>query len=167
LVSFLFVVFNDRFGVASEADLELLRALRQPKNTVKNTHWAMNVYTAWAKARNKDLSDVVPIDISGISVVDLNKWLCLFVVEARRCDGEPYPSSTLYGLVTGIMRYLREDCHRVDCDILLKSDKNFVVFRNTLDAQMKSLTRAGIGTIKKSALPFSEIIKCFSLKCDF
>ena len=82
---------------------------------------------------------LVPVDIS--CVTELNRWLSLFVVEARRSDGLPYPPATLYGLVSGVMRYLREHCHRIDCDILSKTDKSFIDVRNTLDAQMKSLTR--------------------------
>ena len=44
---------------------------------------------------------------------ELKIWLCHFVAEIRRSDGGRYPANTLYPLLSGLLRYMREidpDC---------------------------------------------------------
>ena len=53
-------------------------------------------------------------------------WLCRFVVEARKQDGEPYPPSTIQSLLSGLLRHMRE--RHVDTpDFLSKSSINWLV----------------------------------------
>ena len=63
-----------------------------------------------------------------------------FVAEARKVDGKPYPTSTLYQLVCGLARSLRTN----DPDIQVFSDSTFTPFRDTLDSRMKELKASGI-----------------------
>lgn len=51
---------------------------------------------------------VVPEDINNASVDELNFWLSRFVVECRRDDGKPYPPNSLYNIMAGIQRFLRQ-----------------------------------------------------------
>ena len=53
------------------------------------------------------------------SAEKLNYWLSCFVV-GRRVDGQPYPSSTLYQLLAGLLRFSRsksEDCPSDSVDV--------------------------------------------------
>jgi len=77
-------------------------------NTKKCTDWAVRVFTAWRQARNVTQEDRCPTDLlENPSAGQLNYWLSRFVVEARRADGERYPSATLYQLLSGLLRYAR------------------------------------------------------------
>ena len=65
----------------------------------------------WQKQRD---GDQCPSDLlERPSAEKLNYWLSCFVVEYRRVDGQPYPSSTLYQLLAGLLRFSRsksKDC---------------------------------------------------------
>ncbi len=48
-------------------------------------------------------------------------------------------------IVSGIMRHLRQNCGRPDIDFF--SDHEFADFRASLDAEMKRLQSAGVGSV--------------------
>ena len=98
-----------------------------PANTAKNTTWALRVFTECDNERDglecpKELLEKPSAD-------QLNYWLSRFVVEVRRVDGSPYPSSTVYQLLLGTVNlwYMRSKCR--DCPN----------FWNKSDAQFKEL----------------------------
>ena len=73
-----------------------------PQNTTKNTDRALRVFQEWQKQRD---GDQCPSDLLECpSAEKLNYWLSRFVIECRRVDGQPYPSSTLYQLLAGLLR---------------------------------------------------------------
>ncbi len=81
------------------------------KNTQKNTDWALCNFNAWREERQKrridekcrpGLFDSPPWDVA-----ELNRWLCLYVLETRRADGKKYPISTVYQLLSGVLRHMR------------------------------------------------------------
>ena len=76
-------------------------------------------------------------------------------MEARHQDGACYPPNSLYGIVTGIQRYLREG-GRHEISFLSTSDPTFGRLRQVLDAHMKELTAAGVGSVRKRAEPLSK-----------
>ena len=76
-------------------------------------------------------------------------------MEARRQDGQPYPPTTVYALVTGLQRYLRNE-NRREIASLTTSDITFSRLHQTLNARMKQLTSQGIGSVKKQAEPLTE-----------
>ena len=41
--------------------------------------------------------------------VELDFWLCRFIVKIRRKDGTDYPSNTLQNITPGLQRYMREN----------------------------------------------------------
>ena len=63
-----------------------------PKNTQKNTGWALYNFCEWreklfsAEKCRSDLLDSPPWDIA-----ELTHWLCLYILETRRSDGKKYP----------------------------------------------------------------------------
>ncbi|XP_019628006.1 PREDICTED: uncharacterized protein LOC109472624 isoform X2 [Branchiostoma belcheri] len=134
----------------SVADME------QPKNTKRMNRWAVRVLNTWANKRNgeatasssgQDLKPV-PTDWVAMTVEQLDHWLSQFVSEVRRDDGQYYPYNTLYLMLTGINRYLRNDC-RKDVNILAKDDGRFLQLRQAMETQKKSLIELGVGMQEK------------------
>lgn len=109
---------RDRFA-KSLPDDEYAKMTKRvvPKNTKKNTSWAVRNFHEWREQPNKrhptehcraDILDSTPWDPE-----ELKKWLCRFATETRRADGNKYPAHTLYQLLSGLLRYMREidpDC---------------------------------------------------------
>ena len=92
-----------RFGPrASTADLTKLLERSVPKNTKRNTSWGLGVFKSWREHRIRG-GDPVP-DLLDADVKDLDRWLPLFLVEARRQDGSPYPPNTLYLIMCALQR---------------------------------------------------------------
>jgi len=74
----------------------------------------------------------------------LNYWLSRFVVEARRADGERYPSATLYQLLSGLLRYARSKLKGCP-NFLDKKDQRFAELRGTCESVSRDLRQAGVG----------------------
>ena len=114
------------------------------RNSRYNNAFAVKVYQQWANNRNlqpmnmKDRYYVVPEDINNASVDELNFWLSRFIVECRRYDGKLYPSNSLYNIMSGLQRFLREKNPQIS--FFDKSNADFDDLRKTLDARMKKLT---------------------------
>ncbi len=72
--------------------------------------WAPLTFKPWITSQNERSADK-PTDIDILSKpVDLECTqlclaLCLFVVEVRKGNGEPYPSRTVYHLLAGLLRF--------------------------------------------------------------
>ena len=105
-------------------------------------------------------NDQIPEDIlENMDPQALNKWLSVFIVEARKVNGEPYPPTALHNILSGILHYM----HSLDpqeCPIFFsKSDYSFVSFCNTMDSVdsvFRKLCKDGVGANKKNAKPFSK-----------
>ncbi len=82
---------------------------------------------------------------------ELDHWLTRFVLEVRRQDGKPYPPSTLYGIVCGVERYVRERYPHVN----FFKDASFSGFQKVLDGEMKRLRALGLGVKVWRAEPIS------------
>ncbi len=65
---------------------------------------------------------------------ELDYWLTRFILEVTRKDGQPYPPSTLYGLVCSVMQYVRELHPQWNF-----KDAVFAGFRNAIEGEMKRL----------------------------
>ena len=65
-------------------------------------------------------------------------------------DGKPYPPQTLYIIICGIQRYLKNECFIPNADILRTSNHSFIATRATLDSRMKELTEMGLNVVKGS-----------------
>ena len=81
----------------------------------------MLVWEDWRLARKITCGEYPPPPLF-CTVEALNNWLCKFVLEARRKDGEAYPPNTLYSICSGIQRHVRELCP----EILLKTQNLMV-----------------------------------------
>ena len=100
-----------RFGESVSGNLHDLTKLVVPDNTKKNTSWAWKNFNEWRSEREKHFpEEVCPIDFlerDPWDVKELNRWLCLYVHETLRSDGERYPLSTVLQLLSGLLRHVR------------------------------------------------------------
>jgi len=151
-----------RFSIASSQDIDRVVSCSRSKNTVRNSSWCTKLYEDWATWRNQQSSTtqendyLVPqlTDLWTAPKADISRALKHFIFEIRRQDGTEYPPNTIYNIVCGLARFIREE--RPDCNIMDKEDFNFVQFVRALDACMRNLTSRGIGSHHKRADPISE-----------
>ncbi|XP_062598901.1 uncharacterized protein LOC134260347, partial [Saccostrea cucullata] len=138
---------NRRFAEAvSDDDLRQLIDSQTNPNTRRNTKWCVEMFNKWRASR-----DNVPY-MKEMNAEMLNYWLQRFVLEVRKQDGSEYPPRTLYFIVCGLLRHLREE-NVHDMNFLDEHDHRFAVFRKVLDARMKELLSKGLGTKVKQADP--------------
>ena len=138
-----------RFGPPAQKDqIRQLIDQRIPVNTKKTTNWCMSVWKSWSEYRG------ITQSIETLSAEDLNNHLSNFIVEVNRQDGSPYPADTIYQLVAGIQRHLKEN-GRPELVILDPKNLDFVQTRQVLDARMKQLTTTGVGAVKKQVQPLT------------
>ena len=115
--------------------------------------WAVGAYNRW-RAFRSEIShqkyttkvthynrEIKAIDVSAKDVDELQADLCDFIVEIRKENGEQYPSSSMYDLISGISLYLEREHGFTN---KLVSDA-FRSVRNTLDNIMKERTAEGVG----------------------
>ena len=125
-----------------------------PKNTAKNTTWAVSIWKQWSTHRQKSYPGVYsewPVHLYLADENTLDYWLSKFVIEARNQKGQPYPPNTLYSVCCGLQRYIKE--HRPQLNIF--SQPQFAGFRKTLDSEVKRLRSLGMGVDRKQAEPLT------------
>ena len=125
-----------------------------PKNTSRSTEWAYRTFKQWLENRNKlpSIERIYPHDIleRAYDADILCGCLQRFVSEARRSDGSPYPPRTIYQILCGLLRYIRN--LQIDPpNFLDRTDTKFKKLHNTCDVIFRSLHDDGIGADKKSA----------------
>ena len=99
-------------------------------------------------SRNKKLlSDkaLFSCEIERLSAQQINFWLCKFVLEIHRHDGEWYPSASLYQFCWGLMAELKS----------ISLSKLSFIFRTTVDSEMKWFNSTGQYTHKWLAEPIT------------
>ena len=136
----------------SDQEVEAARAAAVPKNTAKNMQWATRLWREWGKSRRQRFHPTdCPPHLLLMTNDEMNRWLSLFILEARREDGSVYSPETLYQLSCGLLRVIRE--LRPHINIL--KDAEFAPFQKALDSEMKRLRSLGVGVKKKQAEPIS------------
>ena len=85
--------------------------------------------------------EIKPIDASAKDVDELQADLCDFIVEIRKENGEQYPSSSMYDLISGLSLYLERE-HGFTNKLV---SGTFRAVRNILDNVMKERTAEGVG----------------------
>ena len=129
------------------------------KATEKKCYWAARVFETWKHERNIKAVSQPQLNISPIQpgLLEMsNDELCYslsrFCMEAKKQNGENYPSETLYELIISIQLYLEMSGNEVK----LLNDEIFQTLKNTLDNRMKQLSASGIKTPRKQADIISE-----------
>ncbi|MCG8625945.1 MAG: hypothetical protein MJE68_28605 [Proteobacteria bacterium] len=91
-------------GLKTDADLEEAKKKAVPKNTNKNTNWAVNIWKQWSSHRPVCTScNDWPTHLFNTQPTELNYWLSKFVLEIRKANGEQYPPDALYSVCTGLL----------------------------------------------------------------
>ena len=122
-----------------------------PANTAKNTKWAVGVFKSWLESRNQRTGETIDANFldKRLSTREASRMeLChvhvlSFVVEARKQDGKPYPAKTLYYLLAGILRYMR-DLDPKAPNFLDQNDSDFKKLHGTMDTHFRALQQ-GVG----------------------
>ncbi|CAC5410701.1 unnamed protein product [Mytilus coruscus] len=82
----------------------------------------------------------------------MNTCLQRFVVEVRKQDGLEYLPKSLYYIICGLLRHLRdEEIH--DKNFLNENDIRFAVFRKVLNAKMKELASGDMEVLRNRPTP--------------
>ena len=89
--------------------------------------------------------EIKPIDASAKDVDELQTDLCDFIVEIRKENGEQYPSSSMYDLISGLSLYLERE-HGFTNKLVSGA---FRSVRNTLDNVMEERTAEGVGEARE------------------
>ena len=140
---------------SSDEDIEKNRQEADNKNTLKSTKWSLNIWTAWMKHHSMTAPDDGEIpDLHEMSVADINKHLSRFVVEARKQNADDYPPRSIYLIMCGLLRHMREE-GVIDKNFLDEHDSRFKCFQKTLDSRMRMLCSDGLGTIIHQADPIA------------
>ena len=151
-----------RFGdPVGQSEIDALLDSQKNKNTEKNTKWAIEVLNKWREVRTYN-NTIPPLD--EMDAETMNLCLQKFVIEVRKQDGQEYPPRSLYYIICGLLRFLR-DRDIYDKNFLDENDSRFAVWRKVLDAKMKELLSRGFGTKVKQAdpiLPGSSVRNAFS-----
>ena len=137
----------------SDEAVKEARKAAVPKTTQKDTLWCIRLWNEWRKERNSRTEEQIPLDIVGLSPAVLQRWLSRFVLEVRKKCGTAYPPDSLYHVICGIMRFIRQN-GRPEIDFF--KEQAYAEFRATLDAEMKRLKQAGTGSRKRQAEPLTE-----------
>ena len=144
-----------RFDFLDDNDFEKMKDGYKPINTDKSTKWAVNNFKSWKDARKEAGQETCPDDLLLSSdPKSLSTWLAKFAAETRTTKGKPYPPSTLYHLLTGLLRYMRDSNPDVP-NFLDKKDRRFSVLHKSLDKIFRDLRTNNIGTTVKHAEIFT------------
>ena len=157
------VFSTKRFGGAINDDvLKEHIQCRIPKNTVRQTDWAVRIWCSWATARNSSIyydtndrfkSVCNEFESPNFSHEERAYWLSKCVLEISKENGEFYTPNSLMQTVCGMQRHLRENGGYSDLNIF--SDGVYKKFCDSLGSKMKELSSNGIGVQLRKAEPFS------------
>ncbi len=115
-----------------------------PSNTRRCNTWALNNFTLWLASLDEEATD----DPNAILLTDdpkaLCSYLCRFVMETRKENGEKYPPKTLFLLLSCLLRYM--DKKNDAFNIFDEKDPNFIPLKKVMDCHFKQLHSEGVGT---------------------
>ena len=145
----------------TDEELHQRKKERISLKTRQQNVWATKVYSDWASHRNglpETIMDVrAPVpnkeELPKCDLPTMDYWLSRFIIETRRKDGTPYPPNTLTAITSGIQRYLKEECGRLEVNLFKDDDPHFYHFRAMLDQRMKELSQKGVGSHRNRAAP--------------
>ena len=114
-----------------------------PVNTKVANDWALRNLRQWKDLCRSFGEEQVPDDLLLCKDADLVcRWMCIFVQETRKKNGEEYPPSTIRALLATFQRQMTTN--KVGFSLLDKAKLRFRNLHNTLDALCVSLRKKGI-----------------------
>ena len=143
---------NSRFAIP-KTNKEIVEARKDgvPQRTQQDTLYCTRLWDEWCKHRDT-VTGVKIVPLIELSESELNHQLTSFILEVRKKDGSLYTPNSLHHLVAGLVRDLRQNGRNID----IFKDPGYSTFRASLDAEMKRISREGIGSKKKQAEIITE-----------
>ena len=127
-----------------------------PKNTEINTTWALRTFNEWRDAYNLRHPELLcPADLllSGSSK-DISFWLQKYILSTRKKSGDRYPPKTLYLLLCGLNRYMKQKLQSIN--IFDRGNPDFKLLFNTCDSLFRELREDGVGNDSKHTEPLTR-----------
>ena len=91
--------------VVDEEGIENSKKPMVPQNTRKATDWAVAVFKQWIEQHNIIAENKCPVDILKDEPDNLAHWLCVFVNEIRKDDGDFYTPRSITQILGGLQRF--------------------------------------------------------------
>ena len=123
-----------------------------PKKNHEDTKYCVNLWEEWRNHRLQHTTATIPLLLE-MTNTDLQHWMTRFIMEVRKKDGSIFPPNTLHHIRCGIMRHLRTN-GKPALDFF--KDPEFADFRASIDAEMKHLQAAALGSQRKQAEPLTR-----------
>ena len=144
-----------RFGPpTSEEDVRSAAKGVIPLNTKCSNAWALGNLRSWMETQNSNSDEKVPEDLLSCPEAEVVcKWLCRFVHETRKENGERYPPATIRCLLSAFQREMQDN--KLSYRLFDRSDLRFQDLRKTLDTVCVSLRKDGIGALQQHAAVIS------------
>ncbi|XP_063415916.1 uncharacterized protein LOC134697564 [Mytilus trossulus] len=133
-----------------------------PQSTRCHYKWGYNVFSNWQKERRaRPVSDNLPIPVEALTQSITEMEPCMrdtalqyFLAEAKKTDGNDYPSASLYQLFVAIQGQIRLN----DPAVNLLTQPTYVKCRKVLDSMMKKRSAEGLGAAsRRRAEPISSL----------
>ena len=143
-----------RFAVAVPEDTEASKKPVEVKNTERSTMWAVRAFYSWVEEHNERSDEKCPIELLCMDDMSLlSKWLCIFVKEARRDNGELYTPRSISMLLSGLQRFINSKCEASEPLVKLVDPTNpaFRELHNVVERRYRELHEQGVGAIRKQA----------------
>ena len=146
---------EERFSFnIEEDDLEAFKKGECPANTIKIMEWAMKNFESWRIARNSKFKDQCP-ERWFEDTENLCGWLCRFVAKTRKADGGEYTPRSIYLLLAGLQRKVRQANPKESFNVF--TDARFKELRNVCDSVFKRLHQKGVGSETKSTPVLTQL----------
>ena len=142
------------FVVATPEDTEASKKPVQVKNTERSTMWAVRAFCSWVEEHNECSDEKCPIELLCMDDLGLlSKWLCVFVKEARRDNGEPYTPRSISMLLSGLQRFINSKREASEPLLNLIDPRNppFRELHNVVEHRYRELHEQGVGAVRKQA----------------
>ena len=154
-----------RENISSETEFERTGSsaegvVSENPRTLKNNRWAVAHFTRWLNSRNEQFAgnseNQVPVDIlKSTDPKALSKWLALFAAEARKNDGSPFPRTSVYMLLAGLLRHMRS-LDPTCPNFLSNTNLEFAELRRSLESTFRELQAHEIMSEPKRSEGFSR-----------
>ena len=117
------------------------------KNTITSTKWVIATFRLWVAKRNASEAPKVPDDLleNPPEPCVLSKWLSAFISEVRNREGKFYPPKTIWMLLCGIQRYVRNISPSYPGILVGPAQHDFAELHRTREMLPKQLRTRGKG----------------------
>ena len=132
-------------------DFEDEQVMRKSKKTGMEMKWAFQVFKAWQESCNEAIPCLLDMNYQ-----QLNDWLSKFVCEARKQNGKPYSHATMYFILSGLVRYLREN-DVFHYSFLDEEDTRFAGLHQVLRKRMNQPKEEAVDVGTKTADPILAV----------